>query len=100
MAGDIAAAAGNTAAVVQQRAAETSNRHLEQRLPLQVTYCTVVAVGLRSFVGAAEERSIHHLAQTQMLLMACTTAFAAEEGIAAGFDNFGTVHLSREATAG
>jgi hypothetical protein len=88
---DIAAVAGNTAAV-QQKAAETSNRHLEQRLLLQVTYYTAVAVDLRSFVGAAAERSSCHLEQTQMLQMACTTAAFAEEGIVAEFEGAGIAH--------
>jgi hypothetical protein len=86
---DIVAVAGNTAAAVQQKAAETSNRHLEQRLLLQVTYYTAVAVDLRSFVGAAAERSSCHLEQTQMLQMACTTVAFAEEGTVAAFEGVG-----------
>jgi hypothetical protein len=90
--GDIVAAAGNTAAVVQSREAETSNHHLEQRLMLQVTYYTAFAADLRSFVLAAEGRSIRHLEQTQTLRMARTTAAFVEEGTVAEIDSFGTFH--------
>jgi hypothetical protein len=91
-------AARSTAAVVQQRAAETSNRHLEQRLLLQVTYCTAVAVDRRPFVGVAEGRSIRHLEQTQMLQMAYTTAAFAEEDTVVEVDSFVIVCREREAT--
>ena len=83
---DIAAVAGNTAAAVQQKAAETSNRHLEQRLLLQATHYTAVAVDLRSFVGAAAERSSCHLEQKQLLQMVCMAVAFAEEGIVAAFE--------------
>jgi hypothetical protein len=96
--GLVAVAEDIAAAVVQQRAAETSNRHLEQRLLLQVTYCTVVAADRRPFVGAAEVRPIRHLEQTQMLQMAYTTAAFAEEDTVVGVDSFGIVRREREVT--
>jgi hypothetical protein len=89
--GDIVVAAGNTAVVVQSREAETSNHHLEQRLMPQATYYTAFAADLRSFVLAAEERSIRHLEQTQTLRMARTTA-AFAEGTVAEIDSFGAFH--------
>jgi hypothetical protein len=94
----LVAVAGNTAAVVQQRAAETSNRHLGQRLLLQVTHCIVVAVDRRSFVDAVEEGSTRHLEQTQMPQMAYMSAAFAGEDTVGGVDSFGIVRQCPEVT--